>query len=759
MVHFNFEFKGRGNVMNSSDNFSFTPQYLTKNGEPWFPVMGEIHYSRYPEKFWKESLLKMKSGGVTIVSAYTIWIHHEEIENEWDFSGQRNLRKFVETVKECGLYMILRIGPWCHGEVRNGGFPDWLMQKGFEPRTNDERYFAEVRKFYQKIFSQVEGLLLKDGGPIVGVQIENEFGHCGGLSGKEGELHMTTLKNMAVETGFTVPLYTATGWGGAITAGMLPVMGGYVDAPWDQRPAEIEPSGNFVITHERNDHNIGSDFGFGTGITFDMTKFPYLTAELGGGLEPTFLRRPVPVKSDIGAETLVKLASGVNLLGYYMYHGGTNPYGKKTTLQESKATGSLNDLPELSYDFFAPVREYGQISPVYGELKLFALFAADFGSSLCKMKSIINQDNPLAPDNKDAVRYSFRVNQEEKSGYLFVNNYVRHQKQTAHKARKFECPVSGVEFPALDVNDGDYYFLPFNMKIGNGLLKTALASPLCKLNGNKACGKKEAFVFYKTVACRNGKEIFNFETKPTDTEIILISREEAERAYKITIDGTDYLFISDAVVLSDGKNITLMGKNTGTFMTYPELPKTPFGYEVVRTQNGFTVYQNQASVNHVSLNQIKKQLQNSIPAPSFLQEEFTQDKAFYNVTLPDLKAIFEKSCEGSNVRLSDIRVNIFYNGSYARLYKNERLAADNLFCGKQIPWQIGLRNLYEQLASQPGGAQNTMQDGNEFLLEIQALKQDEKVYIEDMPEFKDGKACSLKNISVELIFSSDLKLS
>ena len=269
-------------------SYSFDSKSLFKDGKRWFPVMGEIHYSRYPEQYWKEAVLKMKEGGVDVISSYVIWIHHEEEENKWDWSGCRNLRKFVEVIKECGMSMLLRIGPWVHAEVRNGGFPDWLLKKCPDARTNSESYFAEVKKLYEETFEQVKGFMLKDGGPIIGVQIENEFGHCGGLWGEEGELHMKRLTQMAKDAGFDVPLYTATGWGGAVTGGLLPVMGGYCEAPWDPRVTEIEPSVNYVFTYERNDHGIGSDYGLGEGITFDMNKFPYLTAELGGGLQVTY---------------------------------------------------------------------------------------------------------------------------------------------------------------------------------------------------------------------------------------------------------------------------------------------------------------------------------------------------------------------------------------------------------------------------------------------------------------------------------------
>ncbi|MFR5117621.1 MAG: beta-galactosidase [Eubacterium sp.] len=112
---------------------------------------------------------------------------------------------------------------------------------------------------------------------------------------------------------------------------------------------------------------------------FDKDAYPYLTAELGGGVQVTHHRRPRVAAEDIGAMSVCKLGSGCNLLGYYMYHGGTNPKGKLSSLQESTAVGSFCDVPELSYDFQAPIREYGQISETAKELKLLSMFARDYG--------------------------------------------------------------------------------------------------------------------------------------------------------------------------------------------------------------------------------------------------------------------------------------------------------------------------------------------------------------------------------------------
>ena len=111
------------------EQFAYNNKYITKNNKPWFPIMGELHYSRYDKRFWKESLYKMKAGKVDVVSSYCIWLHHEEVEGEYDFTGNRNLREFVEACKECGIYMFLRVGPWCHAEARNGGLPDWLCKR------------------------------------------------------------------------------------------------------------------------------------------------------------------------------------------------------------------------------------------------------------------------------------------------------------------------------------------------------------------------------------------------------------------------------------------------------------------------------------------------------------------------------------------------------------------------------------------------------------------------------------------------------
>ena len=152
-------------------------QYLTLGGKPVLPVMGEVHFSRLPRSSWEDVLLKMKANGVNIIACYVLWIHHEEQEGQFEWTGNKDLRAFVQLCQKLGLYVYPRIGPWCHAEVRNGGTPDWLLaKKGIRVRTNDPQYQHYVALYFDQIAAQLKGLLYKDGGPVIGIQLEMNTG-------------------------------------------------------------------------------------------------------------------------------------------------------------------------------------------------------------------------------------------------------------------------------------------------------------------------------------------------------------------------------------------------------------------------------------------------------------------------------------------------------------------------------------------------------------------------------------------------------
>ena len=739
----------------SKSNIGYTPLYMTLNDKPWFPVMGEIHYSRVPEDNWEMELYKMKAGGVDIVSCYAIWIHHEEIQDEFDFSGQRNLRKFLETAKKCDMNILLRVGPWVHGEVRNGGFPDWLMKKsedeGFELRSNDEKYLDYVKSYFTEIAAHTQGYLVSDDGPVIGMQIENEYGHVGGFTGEKGEEHMRTLQKMVMDMGLRVPLYTATGWGGAVTGGMLPVMGGYCEAPWDPRTTEIEPSGNYVFTPERNDHNIGSDHGFCDGITFDIGKFPYLTAELGGGLQVTKHRRPVATGSDIGAMSLAKLGSGCNLLGYYMYHGGINPDGKLTTLQESKETGYPNDLPVKSYDFNAPIKEYGQLSQTFYEIRLLASFVHDFEDVLCRATYTEQPGNTDKADDLTSLRTSVRCMDDEfegkkiKSGFLFVNNYQRRFDMAEHKDVTLKAHGADgkeiVSFPLKrDIKNRDFFFYPFNMKIGNGLLRTAMVTPLFILKGAGDNGK-DCYVFYSDseVGVNYGRsqealrELYEFEKLPDDgTKICTITRMQALYTSKIDIDGIEHLIMADGVVLDegDGNHSIMFGAQSDVrpvFALWPASDKVLVNFSKTKTSNysgGLFVDENCFSV-YESVKQYFNCMLVSLAKDK-------EDENKYKISVFDISK-----------DAVDAFILIDYEGESA-LLKNDRnkLVADSFYTGQL--WEIGLGKLCNEEGEMKGE------------ITINPLHEKDKIYLQNWPEMTDGAACRINGIKTETIFSLDI---
>ncbi|GLX66623.1 beta-galactosidase [Paenibacillus glycanilyticus] len=461
----------------AGEKIDVTSLYFTRGGQPWIAVMGEFHFSRYDRKYWYEELCKMKAGGITLVSTYVFWIYHEEVESEFDFSGDNDLRAFILECKRAGLDVVIRIGPWAHGECRNGGYPDWLLKKPFKLRENNPEYLEKVRILYGKIAVQVQGLFYKDGGNIIAVQVENEL--------TDDAEHLRTLKQMAIESGMIAPLYTVTGWNAAAGAKIpldevVPVFGGYCDAPWDNHLNPLPPSPHYFFTGMRNDTGIGADllpqkFEQHDGWQLPYERYPFATCELGGGLQVTHHRRSIVSGMDIYAISLVKLGDGNNLVGYYMYHGGTNKIGKLSTFQESKATDYPNDYPILSYDFQTALSEYGEVREQYRLLNLLHLFIQDFDASFAPMIRV-EADHIVKRDDAKSLRYAMRT--DGNSGYVFVNHYQRLSK--LEDIRDVVIDTGIVKFPSIDVVGDVSFFLPFNMDLSGHFLRYATAQPLCR---------------------------------------------------------------------------------------------------------------------------------------------------------------------------------------------------------------------------------------------------------------------------------------
>ena len=503
------------------EEINVTSRYFTRNGKPWIGVMGEFHFSRYSRENWHRELAKMKAGGITIVSTYLFWIYHEEIEGKMDFGGDNDIRAFIEECKDVGLDVVIPLGPWAHGECRNGGFPDWLLKKYYKLRDNNEEYLAVVKKWYQSIYNEVKGLFYKDGGNIIAVQIENEF--------VDNAEHLAKLKEIAVECGFIAPIYTVTGWNSASGAKIpvdevVPVFGGYCEAPWENHMNRLLPSPHYFFNRMRNDSAIGTDLIAKTqsdGWQLPYERYPFATCELGGGIEVTHHRRPIIKPMDIYAVSLVKLGDGNNLVGYYMYHGGTNKIGELSTFNETKATGYPNDYPILSYDFQAPLSEYGEVREQYGLLNMLHMFVNDFGEEFAPMIAV-DSGNTVAADDTNSLRYGMRTN--GKSGFVFVNHYQRLTELA--DIENAVISAENVEFPPIDVKGEVSFFMPFNMKMGDSVLEYATAQPLCK------CGETYFFAEIPNIKAE-------YKFSKGSANIVTVPFENAK--YMRKLNGTVYI--------------------------------------------------------------------------------------------------------------------------------------------------------------------------------------------------------------------------
>ena len=461
---------------------------LRLDGKPWTPVMGEFHYARYPENEWRGELAKMKAGGIDIVATYVFWIHHEEIEGQWDWTGNKSLRHFLELAHAAGLKAIVRCGPWCHGEVRNGGLPDWILARSKE-RFEDPAFMASTTKFYGQIATQLKGLLWKDGGPVIGIQLDNEYG--GPAS------YLLRLKQIAREAGLDVPLYTRTGWP-ALSSPMpfgeiVPLYGVYAEGFWDRELTSMPGSywAGFHFSTLRVDANIASDALGHREVQDapDVASYPYLTCEIGGGMMSSYHRRILVDPRDSESTTLVKLGSGSISPGYYMYHGGVNPEGRLTTLMESQATGYWNDMPVKNYDFQTALGQYGQVRPQFYSLRRLHLFLHSFGESLAGMDAVLPDQRPAGKEDTTTLRWAARS--DGRSGFVFVNNYERGHALPAKAGVQFALKLTdgrALTFPEKPVTvPADACFLwPFNLDLGRGVtLRWATAQPLTAVDGGR----------------------------------------------------------------------------------------------------------------------------------------------------------------------------------------------------------------------------------------------------------------------------------
>lgn len=467
------------NAEDRRPGLAVTSRSLLRNGHPWLPVSGELHYTRVPRERWTERLRLMRSGGVSVVSTYVPWLHHEPVRGEARFDGRFDVGAFVDAVRAEGLEVVLRIGPWVHGEMRNGGLPDWVQHAPVRHRTDDPAYLDLVREWFARIADALAGRCTPEN--VLGIQLDNE------LYDQPG--HLATLKRLARGAGLSAPLWTATAWGGAQLPDpeVLPLWGGYGDGFWVDPGDPWDPTfrAHFFFSDTWDDPGIGADVrGADEASTADRAElspwFPAATCELGGGMATAYHRRPRPDARDIAAVAHAKLGSGSAWQGYYMYAGGTNP---GPGLEETQATGYPNDMTRLSYDFHAPIGESGRSAPSHAALRLQHAFIEAFGERLAPLPSHLPDVRPTGVDDVETLRWAVRA--DDGSGFVFIEWHQPHVPLPTYRGARFrvESPGGAVELPSapVDIPPGTLARWPLGLEVGGVTIDWATASALTVL--------------------------------------------------------------------------------------------------------------------------------------------------------------------------------------------------------------------------------------------------------------------------------------
>ena len=306
------------------------------NGEPFVVKAAEIHYPRIPQQYWEHRIKMCKALGMNTICIYIFWNIHEQQEGVFDWSGNNNVAEFCRLAQKNGMYVIVRPGPYVCAEWEMGGLPWWLLKKKDIKLREQDTYFMERVKIFEKeVGKQLAGLTIQNGGPIIMVQVENEYGSYG-----KNKPYVSEIRDCLRSVGFDKVALFQCDWSSNFTDN------GLDDLVWTM------------------------NFGTGANIDDQFRKLkslrpdaPLMCSEFWSGwFDKWGGKHETRSSKDMVAGMKEMLDKNISF-SLYMTHGGTS-FGHWAG---ANSPGFAPDV--TSYDYDAPINEYGQATPKYTELR------------------------------------------------------------------------------------------------------------------------------------------------------------------------------------------------------------------------------------------------------------------------------------------------------------------------------------------------------------------------------------------------------
>ena len=306
------------------------------NGKPFVVKAAELHYPRIPRPYWEHRIKMCKALGMNTVCLYVFWNIHEQQEGKFDFTGNNDVAEFCRLAQRNGLYVIVRPGPYVCAEWEMGGLPWWLLkEKDIRLREPDPYFMERVKLFERKVGEQLASLTIQNGGPIIMVQVENEYGSYG-----ENKAYVSAIRDIVRQSGFDKVTLFQCDWA-----------------------SNFEKNGLDDLVWTMN---------FGTGADIDQQfrrlgelrpNAPQMCSEFWSGWFDKWGARHETRPAKAMVEGIDEMLSKGISFSLYMTHGGTS-------FDHWAGANSPGFAPDVtSYDYDAPINEYGQATPKYWELR------------------------------------------------------------------------------------------------------------------------------------------------------------------------------------------------------------------------------------------------------------------------------------------------------------------------------------------------------------------------------------------------------